>query len=156
MTSIDFYILKTEVFRDYLNFIGKLTEKAYLKNHDVFIHTNDEKLMIKVDEALWSFRENSFLPHSNEKSFNNEEKKPLPKNEKESPKIKNQILIGYSGNPYGHQDILINLCSDTPKFFGRFKRLIEIVMKNENTLKYSRERYKYYKDRGYPINIHNL
>ena len=60
MTSIDFYILKTEVFRDYLNFIGKLTEKAYLKNHDVFIHTNDEELMIKVDEALWSFRENSF------------------------------------------------------------------------------------------------
>ena len=75
MTSIDFYILKTEVFRDYLNFIGKLTEKAYLKNHDVFIHTNDEELMIKVDEALWSFRENSFLPHCNEKSFNNEEKK---------------------------------------------------------------------------------
>ena len=89
--------IKTEVFRDYLNFIGKLTEKAYLKNHDVFIHTNDEELMIKVDEALWSFRENSFLPHFNEKSFNNEEKVSA-KNEKEAPKIKNQILIGCSGN----------------------------------------------------------
>ena len=85
MTSIDFYIFKTEVFIDYLNFIV-LTEKVYLKNHDVFIHTNDEELMIKVDEALWSFRENSFLPHCNEKSFNNEEKKSLPKNEKKHPK----------------------------------------------------------------------
>lgn len=156
MTSIDFYILKSDKFSDYLSFIGKLTEKAYSKSHDIFIHTNNEELMLKLDEVLWSYRENSFLPHYHEKSLNDELKNHPQKEEKKSSKTKTQIMIGCSGNPYDHHDILINLSTEIPNFFSRFNRLSEIVFKNNIALENSRKRYKYYKDRGYPINIHNL
>ena len=155
MTSIDFYILTSDIYIDYLNFIGKLTEKAYSKGHEIYIHTNSEKLMLKIDETLWSYRENSFLPHYHEK-FQNDELKTFHKQEKENSKIKNRILVGCSGNPLEYHDILINLSDETPNFFSRFNRLSEIVIKNDIALENSRKRYKYYKDRGYPINVHNL
>ena len=62
-----------------------------------------------------------------------------------------------SGYPCGnHHDLLINLAADTPDWFGRFDVLCELVYGDENLVASKRHRYKFYKDRGYPLNYHDM
>jgi len=55
-----------------------------------------------------------------------------------------------------HEQILVNLCAESPAAFSRFERLIEIVSLEEADRDRARERYRFYKDRGYEIRTHNL
>jgi DNA polymerase-3 subunit chi len=50
-----------------------------------------------------------------------------------------------------HYDLLINLDDEWPPFFSRFERLVEIVGTEEDNKVKARARYKFYKDRGYPL-----
>jgi DNA polymerase-3 subunit chi len=52
--------------------------------------------------------------------------------------------------------VLVNLRAEWPPFFGRFERLIEIVSTDEDDRSRARERYKFYRDRGYQIRTHDL
>lgn len=67
-----------------------------------------------------------------------------------------RVAIGYCHEPAGRRDVLINLCETVPPFFSRFRRTLEVVNGSENELIVSRERYRFYKSRGYPLNHHNL
>jgi DNA polymerase III subunit chi len=51
-----------------------------------------------------------------------------------------------------HYDLLINLDEQWPPFFARFERLVEIVGTDEDNKALARQRYKFYKERGYPLN----
>ena len=57
-----------------------------------------------MDEQLWSFRPDAFLPHSLHQSKPND-----------------VIVCGWEEDPSPHQDLLVNLSNDTPAFFSRFK-----------------------------------
>ena len=52
--------------------------------------------------------------------------------------------------------MLLNLRDELPAFFSRFQRLIEIVSIDEEDRRLARERFKYYRDRGYDIRSHDL
>ena len=43
-----------------------------------------------------------------------------------------------------------------PPFFSRFERVVEIVNQDETQRQLARERFKYYRDRGYDLHTHNL
>ncbi len=145
MTHIDFYITVAKNPDELLSFACRLTEKAYRSHCDIYLHTESEQQMLALDEKLWSFRANSFLPHRHEYS------------EPDTIKIqKGDILIAHSGYVGEHHDVLINLTDKTPEFFSRFDRLAEIVSGTDTAKEKSRQRYKYYRDRGYPLKVHNL
>jgi len=55
-----------------------------------------------------------------------------------------------------HDDILLNLHTEQPPFFSRFHRLIEIVSAEENDRAAARERFRFYRDRGYEIHSHDI
>ncbi|MEM7293542.1 MAG: DNA polymerase III subunit chi [Pseudomonadota bacterium] len=61
------------------------------------------------------------------------------------------VLVCNDREPDGSHHTLLNLCDDVPWFFSRFERLIELVRGDENARKMGRERYRYYKVRGYPL-----
>ena len=157
MTHIDFYITAANNIDELLNYVCRLTEKAYRSHCDIYIHTESEQQMLALDEKLWSFRANSFLPHHHE---NSEAVIDAIKGKKENdaPSTVKQggIFIAHSGNVGDHHDVLINLTDKTPDFFSRFNRLAEIVSSSDTAKKKSRQRYKYYRDRGYPLKVHNL
>jgi DNA polymerase-3 subunit chi len=46
---------------------------------------------------------------------------------------------------------MINISDRTPQHFARFERLFEIVSMEESEVAAGRERYRYYKARGYPL-----
>jgi DNA polymerase IIIc chi subunit len=53
-------------------------------------------------------------------------------------------------------DVMINLDQTVPAFFGQFERVAEIVSGDDTARDQARQRYKYYRDRGYTINTHNI
>ena len=56
----------------------------------------------------------------------------------------------------GPWDVLINLAADVPEFFSRYERVAEVVDANALRREQSRERYRFYRDRGYKLDTHQV
>ncbi len=56
----------------------------------------------------------------------------------------------------GPAAVLINLGLAPPPFFSRFERLAEIVGVDAADAAAGRERYRFYRERGYALRTHNL
>lgn len=146
MTRIDFYIIENGSEQATETFICRLTEKAWSQNNDVYIHTMDEQHAAKYDELLWTFSEESFVPHQ------------LIQSETNKTETKN-IQIGHSNTeetPTTCHDVLINLNHEAPSFFSQFERVAEIITTDETSRTKGRERYQFYRDRGYALETHKM
>ena len=53
-----------------------------------------------------------------------------------------------------HHQVLVNLGAPVPAQFARFERLIEIIGSEDDELAAGRERFRFYRDRGYAIEMH--
>lgn len=56
----------------------------------------------------------------------------------------------------GEFHLLINLAPEVPGFFSRFPRVAEVVDADPQVRAQGRERFRFYKDRGYALETHNL
>ena len=142
MTRIDFYIIEDGSEEATETFICRLTEKAWSQNNAVYMHTLDEQQATKYDELLWTFNEESFVPHQLAATENNEK----------------TVLIGYKTTAEipSHHDVLINLNYESPSFFSQFERVAEIITTDETSRIKGRERYQFYRDRGYALETHKM
>jgi DNA polymerase-3 subunit chi len=52
--------------------------------------------------------------------------------------------------------VLINLAAEVPEFFSRYERVAEVVDADAVRREQSRERYRFYRDRGYKLNTHQV
>jgi len=141
MTQVDFYILKDNSERAQNLLTCRLSEKAYKQGRQVFINTDTSEQLKQLDDMLWTFTTNSFLPHG--------------RYEEDSDST-HPVLLGHAVEPEGPSDVLVNLSSDVPVFFSRFNRVAELVGGDEAQRQAARERYRFYQDRGYTLNTHNL
>ena len=66
------------------------------------------------------------------------------------------MIVDHEGANLPHDQVLLNLRDEWPQFFSRFQRLVEIVSLDEEDRRLARERYKFYRDRGYEIQKHDL
>ena len=135
MTRIDFY----QTSGDEHAFACRLIDMVYRKGHQIYVHTSAEEQAKTLNEQLWTFKEDSFVPHS-----------------LHSEAVDVPIKIGFDHEPEEHQDVLINLSGQIPHFFSRFDRVAEIVPVDQNSRKSARENYAYYKERGYVLNYHEI
>ena len=141
MTQVDFYILQDGQPGVLSMFTCRLTEKAFKQGHQVYINTESSQQLQQLDDLLWTFRDGSFLPHA-----------VYATGASDNP----PILLGHAVEPDGPGDVLVNLSSELPPFFSRFSRVAELVGGDTAQLDAARERYRFYKDRGYTLNTHNL
>lgn len=51
---------------------------------------------------------------------------------------------------------MLNLHTESPASFSRFERLIELVGAADDDRRLARDRYRFYRDRGYEIRHHDL
>lgn len=93
-----------------------------------------------MDTLLWTFNQGSFLPHE------------IWQPEQQAAEC--PILIGHQEPPEIHHQVLINIASEVPRFFSSFERLLEVVDPGDPSP--GRQRYQYYKDRGYPLETHKI
>lgn len=63
MAQIDFYLLPGNVLSGLMLFCARLCEKACEQGLRIHIQTADSLETEALDETLWSFRPESFLPH---------------------------------------------------------------------------------------------
>lgn len=139
MTRIDFYVLTQETPNGRALLACRLAEKAFQHGHRVYIHTESAVQSRHLDDLLWTFRAGSFVPHG------------LPEQADEVP-----VVISERGEPGDDPDVLINLGAEIPLFFSRFARVAEVVDQSDTCLRTGRERYRFYKERGYELASHTL
>lgn len=152
MTKIDFYILAEDSYRSVKSLTCQLTEKAYKQNNFVYIQSQSTEQANDLDELLWKYKPESFLPHiqatNRQAKFEGSFNFPILINSS------NAIAPDY--NPENLTEVLINLGNSPPEFFSQFHRLAEIIDKDKNSKQLARQRFRFYKDRGYHIATHNL
>ena len=141
MTRVDFYILPGNEPNGRQLLACRLADKAYQLGRKVYIHTDSHAQTEQVDKLLWTFRQNSFVPHA-----------VMEQAGDEAP----PVLLGNGSEPSGQTDVLINLANPVPKFFSQFDRVTEVIDQQPEQLKLGRERYRFYQDRGYELNTHRL
>ncbi len=66
------------------------------------------------------------------------------------------IWVDHVAEHPGPATVLINLDPAPPPFFSRFERLAEIVGTEAADAAAGRERYRFYRERGYELRTHNL
>ncbi|MBL8479114.1 MAG: DNA polymerase III subunit chi [Sterolibacteriaceae bacterium] len=60
------------------------------------------------------------------------------------------VLASALENP-AHDDCLLNLSDEIPPGFSRFQQLVEIVSVDDRDRLPGRERFRFYRERGYPL-----
>lgn len=144
MTQVDFYIIKDESDEGRMKLACRIAEKAYKRNQHVYLHTDADETAARLDELLWTFSQSSFVPHS-------------IYNESASARRQEPVLIGSGAEPAGERwDVLINLAATVPEFFSRYERVAEVVDGNSARRSDGRDRFRYYRDRGYKLNTHDI
>ena len=137
MTQVDFY---THV-ADKLLFACQIARKAYAQKKPLVIYAADLAMANKVDHLLWSNPSIGFIPHC---TADNRLAAQTP------------VLIAREQCEFPHHEVLINLNDEWPPFFSRFERLVEIVSTDEADRGAARERYRFYRDRGYDVRSHAM
>jgi len=62
-----------------------------------------------------------------------------------------RLSIDHDGEPENARDVLVNLSAEVPYFFSSFASTLEVICTGSAGKNTGRERYKYYKSRGYPL-----
>lgn len=137
MTSIDFYTHVT----DRLEVAARLVAKAFAQHGRVRVLTPDAAATDALDRRLWLKPPVAFLPHCRIDS---------------ALASQTPIWVDHSDEHPGPASVLINLRATPPAFFSRFERLAEIVGVEEADAAAGRERYRFYRERGYELRTHSL
>lgn len=137
MTQIDFYFNTPDKFR----LAVKLGGKALAQSARMFVFTPNATATGEVETLFWTLGQTSFVPHCRGHH-------PLAQ---ETP-----IIVDHDEAIFPHDEILLNLRVSCPPFFSRFRRLIEVVSLDAEDKMGARERYKFYRDRGYEIHDHDM
>ena len=144
MTRIDFYVLGSSDPDSRLSLVCRLAEKAVGLGQSVFVHADSRDALVDLDERLWTFRASSFVPH---RLLDGD---ALPGSVDDDPV---QLSCGAPGPD---RRVLINLGARVPPFFARFERALEVVDQSLPLRDEGRERYRFYRHRGYPLKHHEL
>jgi DNA polymerase III subunit chi len=143
VTEIDFYIIDEATSESRLTFACRLADKAVDRGRHVLIRPGTPTEARRLDELLWTFSQSSFVPHRLASSAGGPPIEP--------------VLIDDGPGPVGERwDLLINLADEIPEYFSRYARLAEIVDGSDERRAQGRERYRYYRDRGYPLKTHQI
>jgi DNA polymerase III subunit chi len=137
MTQIDFY---TNV-SDKMHTACRIVAKAYGLGHTMFVRCPDAETAQRFDRLLWATPPTAFIPHCAAGHM---------------LASVTAVVVDYGSDDPVHDELLVNLSAEWPPYFGRFERLVEIVSLDPEDRCSARDRYKFYRDRGYEIRTHTL
>jgi len=145
LTRVDFY----HNVRDIIRFACRITRKLYYEKiinseKPLIIRCQDRPHCKLVSESLNYFSSKDFLPYA-EFSDRNASVSPI-------------ILSVKSEIPFWAEDllVLVNLDSVIESTFSSYTRVIEIVDQTDLNRQQGREKYMFYKERGYAVFDHKV
>lgn len=146
MSQVVFYILPEEQASDTQGLSKHFAQACsiaafyYLQNSKVFIYTDNQQDAFSVDEYLWQFDGDSFVPHN-----------LLG----EGPRYGTPVEISWQAPTHPRQ-ILINLSSTVPDFAINFQQIIDFVPFAEPLKMAARTRYSTYKKMGLTLSTQTV
>ncbi len=137
---VDFYKLNSQSTMALNRFCCQLADKVVKLGHSVYVRTQSEDESRMLDDLMWTFSDNSFLPHAIQHQ----------NNDPDAP-----VTIGHEAN---HESayLLINLSDDVPSNTGSFERIAEIINDAPQLVNQGRARYAAYKQEDYPLQYHEI
>lgn len=114
--------------------------RCFRENLKVFIFTDSKELAEQLDELLWQFDPDSFVPHN------------LPG---EGGRYGAPVEISWQA-PQNQRQVLINLADRIPNFAGNFRQIIEFVPSEADKKQLARQRYRLYQQNGYQLTTANV
>jgi DNA polymerase-3 subunit chi len=135
VTKVTFYKLASNA--PSLKFVCQLIKKACATQQQVFCLVDNEQTAEQLDQLLWEFEAEAFIPHA-------------------IGQDKNPVAISSTAEPGEHHQILINLQGQIPTWFSRFERVIELVQSKSKHEQVKRENFRFYKERGYALDFHDM
>ena len=137
MTTIDFYFNA----EDRLQLACRLAGKAASQGKRLLVWAPQADSARKFDRMLWTTPATAFVPHCmTEDALAGE----------------TPVLISAGATEPMGCGILLNLGEECPPSFERFERLLEVVARSDDERRLARQRYRFYRERGYAITDHDL
>ena len=140
MLRIDFYVIG-DPHSDPRRVACRLVEKAWRQGHAVFVHTDSDYDAQRMDDLLWTYRQDSFLPHARQS---------------DAAAHDCRVFVGDGAEPESELDVVVNLTQEVPPFYSRCQRLAEVVTAEEDSRVAGRARYRYYREQGLAPDSHEL
>jgi len=137
VTRIDFYTGSTDKLRT----ACQLSHKAMQNGVRVLLSAPDEATANALNKLLWHYPATAFIPHCRSDAGEAEQ---MP------------VAIHHGDGKFPHHDLLISLHGECLPFFSRFERVIEIISTDAEDSRLGRERFKFYRDRGYELHHTDL
>lgn len=138
---VDFYLLEDNEPHAVWHVACRLLEKAYQRGHRVFVYCDNQSDAEHLDELLWTYKDDSFIPHN----LQGEGPEPPP-----------AVQIGFEAEPRGFSDILLNMSNTIPPWSSRFRRIMEIVSAQDAAKEISREHYREYRSKQCDLHTHHI
>ncbi|WP_271410903.1 DNA polymerase III subunit chi [Pseudomonas sp. Q1-7] len=129
---VEFYVLSSANPADRLRAACQLAAKGWRHGLPVLLRCADAAQRDELDQLLWRFRGESFIPHD------------LVGDDASAP-----VVLALDEEPGTQQGLLINLASTISPHVDRFSRVIEIVNQEPDLLAACRENFRAYRQRGY-------
>ena len=137
----DFYLIQKPRFREEpLRLVCELARKAYEANLWTLVLARDAGQAEALDDLLWAFDENAFIPHQIAGSDDEDELTP--------------VLIATPDTDIALRPLVINL-RDAP-VEGDFERVLEVVPADDSARGPLRERWKQYQARGLDVKKYDM
>ena len=141
MARADFYLIaKPRFLEQPLMLVCELARKAYDANQWTLILARDAVQAEELDELLWAFDDDAYIPH--QVAGTDEEDELTP------------VLIAAPDFDAPGRALVINLRDGA--FGGECERVLEVVPADESAREPLRERWKQYKARGFDVNNHDM
>ncbi|MFT0211883.1 DNA polymerase III subunit chi [Pseudomonas sp. F1_0610] len=128
---VEFYVLPSQAMADRLHTACRLALKGWRSGMPVFIRAQDTAQCSDLDQRLWTFRQDTFVPHC------------LAQDSLSSP-----VIIGIEQQPLAKNGLLINLHPSPCEEHQHFSRIIEIVNQEPSLLEQCRDHFRYYRNLG--------
>ncbi|MBF2760340.1 MAG: DNA polymerase III subunit chi [Ectothiorhodospiraceae bacterium AqS1] len=143
--KVDFHIRKQSGFETRELLACRLSEKAWRKGHRVLILASDRRAASRIDDRLWDFRDDSFVPHLTLEGETTGSEIPLLV----------PVVIGIPGQWRDGIDVLIPLVLDVPEEAKGAARIVEIIPADDNERQAGRRRYREYRRLGFSLETHS-
>lgn len=140
MTRVSFYILGPN--GDKAVEACRLIDKVFRLGHPAYVLTADAGEAGRLDDLLWTYSAGSFVPHA---VYRGDDQADAP-----------PVLIGAGEPPAQLHQVLITLAPQVPEWFSRFERVADLVGPDDPDKRQGRERFRFYRERGYELETHNL
>ena len=140
MPRADFYLIQKERFREEpLLLVCELARKAFDANLPTLVLARDAEQAERLDELLWAFDDDAYIPHQ---IAGDDEDELAP------------VLIAGPDTDTPTRALVINLRDAAVQ--GSFDRVLEVVPADDSARGPLRERWKQYKSRGFDVDKHDM